>query len=150
MEPVLFTQNSWHYRLASLNGLRNDIYKDTDICTYLKQIGTSILMLIAFVSLTGTYLTGFGSAIYFWFHGIFFPADVSWFTATVTFFYAITSLIVSGIVALFLHSLWNTYCEKRDDKLDELYEQGIAPKQSFIKHAYRSIKDKVCFNIKIS
>lgn len=136
MEPLHLKEKSWHYKIATMFGLRF-VETYTDICRYTRAVIFgflfSLMMLLSIlVLLIGYVITG-----YFLFHGTFFPSQdspiVASFVGTYASLFAVANLGIVFAVERRLHSIKST-----------------PSKPSFIKLAYRSFKDKVCCKIEIN
>lgn len=145
MEAIKINKNCWHYKIArKLGGWKECKYNDSpnDFCSYLTAfLGGlfKIALLIAFVSylLIGYY------RLFYWIHtrfveGIRTPLDFpSIFAVVITF--------LSIYVGILLW-LWK-YLERRK-KQKTLYVP-VTKGPSFLKSAYISLKDKVCFQVEL-
>jgi hypothetical protein len=135
---ITLNKNSWHYRLATEYG-GYTTYDGQDICTYTKSIIGS-LVVIAFCLLLFSFFSmliiHFGLGIVFSFiTGTLFFSEMGWA--------AFAIFIVFGGGAA---SLWIIFY-LRDRRREQIERDGLLDHDGFLKHAYRSWKEKYCVRI---
>lgn len=134
-----FSRDSWHYKLASAGGYhyRND---ENDICTYTRACMKACIsgLIVALIFTAIAYLLvhmilGLGFSLWFgiWLTSV--PGEVGIF------------LTVVGCAVSLICYLAEKYRAWSRARRNERYENPQP--DSFIKHAYKSIKGKYCARI---
>jgi hypothetical protein len=150
MKALNFKTNSWHYYIAKNLAHYDPRCDNTDICTYLRHVmGGSIFLCVLFT---------LGSLVAFAFINMFFGIGFSlwyghWiFTELGEVMFIITSLASLGIGLYFIYLAGWKWFDKRNDVYQDLVHSGKLPPKpdSFVKHAYKSWKEKYCVQIAFS
>jgi hypothetical protein len=142
LKTINLKTNSWHYFLAVKMG---DFRPSSgDFCSYVRNvIGGSFLTLFlatAASALGSALLAGvanIGLLIYHWLTGTAYTPNGFLVFGTVIL------LTVTLVSALLFFSVW--FKDWREER--QLVNQAINKPDSFLKSAYKSFKDKVCFKV---
>jgi hypothetical protein len=146
MKTINLRRNSWHYWLAKDVASWNHIDND-DFCSYVRAvIAGAVLISIVSVIVSvvgGGSVVGAGVALYCWWHHVNLNtlSPILGFSAACFATVSIGAAVI-GIVYLFL-----TLKKHAKEKLH--HKAGTKP-DSFIRSAYVSFKDKVCFRVKLN
>lgn len=134
MKTVTFRDGSWHHKLASYGGVRDD---ETDICTYLGCVAKTLIGIVAGVCLVG--MLGVSIA--------FFVGDfLAWIVAEIFFSFvepglgAVIFIAACAFGGVFLMVVALS-------KVGESIKRAGA--DSFIGAARESLKDRICFRVRI-
>ncbi len=139
MKTLKFNTKSWHYQLATKIANYNPGYNDEDLCTYTRHVLGALLILM--VGVAGVAIVGLLASHMIL--GIIFSIMYKTFMFTE---FGVIGLILSTIILLMFSVIYTTkYLERRKAAK---YRGGYVPKpDNFIKHAYKSWKDKFCVKI---
>lgn len=140
MKTLKFNSKSWHYFLATRIG---DFDDDGDFCAYVRSVICGILGLLFVAAAAAFVLYSLGREVY--------AAYTCWFTPVCTygkFEQAVVTgvAIMAGVVGFIFALIWNI--NRRQRIRTEIYlGHRPAPQPSFVKLAYKSIKEKTCFKV---
>jgi hypothetical protein len=141
MKTLKFNSNSWHYWLATKIG---DFYPEGgDFCSYIRHVILGALVSLFMVAGASFVLYSLGREVY--------AAYTCWFTSVCTygkFERAVTTgvaILIGGVGAAVL-MIWNS---NRRMQIRIEIANGVRPEpqDSFVKTAYKSIKEKTCFRV---
>lgn len=141
MKTINLNSNSWHYWLATtIASFKPD---SGDFCSYVRNVAGGALLFTVFSMCVGALgamlLTGIGTGlVYLWgfLSGHGFHTTNTWLL-----FSGLFTLVISTIAAFIF--LWTYIKNIRDERL-----ANAPPKpDSFLKAAWKSFKDKVCFKV---
>lgn len=135
-----YSTKSWHYRLASIYGNLGR-YKDTDICTYIRACMLGVVWMFAIIVLLSMVLVFALNPVLFviasFQYGWIFELSELQTIAIVTWFLGISFFVMCCIVDLI----------KRIPKNIVKIPLPKIPTDTFVTHAYQSIKNKMCFRL---
>jgi hypothetical protein len=138
MKELVFRKDSWHYRIASFGGF--DRMSNQDICTYTRRflfgICLGALVFAIFLFLSKTIIDVVLGLAFSLIYSAWIMTSLG--TAGVIIIVTIGILFLMGLGINYLRDLKDAARNKNSDKPD-----------GFVKHAYKSWKDKYCLKVKI-
>lgn len=145
MKELIFNKNSWHYKIANWMDYDPD-YHGSDICSYTRRIGLGLLFIgLAFV-LTSVLCYALVQALF----GLVFSLAVGmWIVSVIGEITLIAIGTISGFIAVLFLVGW--FSQKLHERRERRYAKRLTEPEgpdSFVKHAYKSWKEKYCVNIK--
>jgi hypothetical protein len=155
MKNITIKKNSWHYWVASNPGGWSS-WRETDFCDYVRRVilGLFLLSLCLFAILLYLW-SGYDWVV--WVHGVLSHAaheHMPKFARLFVTVSVIAILIGFCFVAAFGVEHLRSYLIERAYQRRQLKSQqpsfaAIPKEPSFLQHAYRSMKDKMCFRMNI-
>jgi hypothetical protein len=140
MKKISFSKKSWHYWVASNVG---DFDPHGDFCSYVRNFLFGAFMIVVGVSFASFCLAATGMEFYALYKCIATPVcEFTKFEKT----FAIAVAIIAAIVLFFVGMIsYSNYVKTRRYEI----RNGLRPEPqpSFIKTAYRSIKEKTCIAV---
>lgn len=143
MKELVFDANSWHYKFAKWAGYRPHSDR-LDICSYTRKVilGFLFVGLILALGYIVTYglVEMFFGLIFSWIAGVWlmsFVGEIALFTISV----------VTFLIGVFAATEYVRV--KLEERRDRRREERANKPDGFIKHAYKSWKEKHCSRIKI-
>lgn len=137
MKEIVFSSDSWHFWLAEFPDQQ---FRGKDVCSYVRSVmrGIIILILISAICILVSVptLTALALDIWFLFHTYAMPVEF------------VGGLFIAGNVLLVFAFVMvaSFYIAERKRKRKELEQ---SKPDGFIKTAYKSFKDKVCYQVRI-
>lgn|ERR1700682_5468384 len=155
MKDIHIKRNSWHYWVASNPGGWNT-WRETDFCDYVRRVilGLFLLSLLLFAIIL--YLW-FGYDWVVWAHSTIGHTAHTDMPKLARLFVTVSSVavFVGGVIgiALGVEHLRSYLIERAYQRRQLKFQQpsfaAIPKEPSFLQHAYRSLKDKMCFRMNI-
>lgn len=141
MKTLKFNSNSWHYCLATKVASFDE--RDSNFCAYVRSVFFGAFILSILAGMAGSVLYAIGLEIY--------AAYTCWFTTACTFgkneqAIAIAFGVLLGVFCLIVLMIWHQ--RRKERIMSEIYD-GIRqpPQPGFVSMAYKSIKEKTCFQV---
>lgn len=146
MKTFTFKKKSWHYWLATITEPNVEYWKTRDLCSYIRRVIGGLLVvslglclgLLLFMGIGLPVITAIVGDIMMLFH----LPRLSEFWLTELKVGNGVLIVVSLVITL--KYLWKRYCTSKRD-LDDLTTEPTP--DGFIKLAYKSFKDKVCYAV---
>lgn len=136
MKQLTLNKNSWHFLVATKMGGYNDRYDDSDICSYSRKIASGLLRL----GFCGLLIAMIGFIMFHTLFGIWFSIMFG------TFFFTSLGMVGVGFIVLAVQIVVVSkvlgYLQNRSTST----EYRNRP-DGFIKHAYKSWKEKFCVQV---
>jgi hypothetical protein len=142
MKELVFDANSWHYKFAHWAGYR-PFGNRLDICCYMRRVLLGFLFVAGIFALISVAAYGLVQ--------MFFGLIFSWIAGAWIMSLAgeITLFIISVLIGLFAFFTATEYLRvKLEERRDRRREERVNKPDGFIKHAYKSWKEKHCSKIK--
>lgn len=172
MKEIEINQKSWHYGIAKHMGWTRRVerkkyktidgeehfdgfqWEDNDFCSYVRRVLLGLFVFAAVAAavaaIASLVLCAMGSALFFYWHWLFnHKLNMEDFQRFGTVFWG-AAIIVPGIIVAF--RFLNAKLEARRKMAAAKFRNVKAPPKSkkgdpFIRMAYRSLKDRVCFKM---
>ena len=146
MKALTFNRKSWHYWLATKVGGYKEYY---DFCAYVRSVIFGAIVMTMLLALGAAALYAVGRDVY----ALYTCQIAGWFGIKMVCTYGPFEDVVSGFivgilaVVIILYTVIK-YMNYRESVLDKIRAGERPPKKpSFIKTAYRSIKEKTCYRV---
>jgi hypothetical protein len=142
MKPIKINQNSWHYHVATTYTDGN-VRWATSICEYNRKVFMGLVSICLIILASSIALLALLAPIFYIILYLIYGLQIdpgSDENAWILF----GLVCYLGILVIYLIHL---FTEWKQEKLDEECRTGIERKDSYIKSAWKSFKDKVCVKV---
>jgi len=142
MKPIKINKNTWHYQVATKYTYR-DIHFVESICEYNRRVFMGLAAICLIILASSLALLILLSPIFYTvlhlIYGLEFDSDSTesaLIVAGIGFYMGILGIYIAHLLT-----------EREYKKVYEMPENGIERKDSYIKSAWKSFKDKVCVKV---
>lgn len=155
MKDIQIKRSSWHYWVASNLGGWNR-RRETDFCDYIRHVILAVIALGLYLLAAVLYLwSGYDWVV--WVHGALFHGSSEHMPKFARLFVTVSgvALFVGCAIVIAFGVEHLKYCleerayQRRLIKSKRYHVAAVPKEPSFLQHAYRSLKDKVCFHMNI-
>jgi hypothetical protein len=142
MKPIKINQNSWHYHVAT-SYTDGNVRWATSICEYNRKVFMGLVSIALIILASSLALLILLSPIFYTILYLIYglPIDPDSNEGALLVAGIGCYLVILGIYLIHLFTEW------KQEKLDEECRTGIERKDSYIKSAWKSFKDKVCVKV---
>lgn len=148
MNTPVYKRNSWHYRFAKRHDSDIRYYDEYDICSYVRAVINGLGTFCVWTVIAGLIaLSIIGAIVYIAASTIYGVAEMP---LGIIPGVAVGIVVVLAIAVAILERVWDNLTTVLNKWIGGIMSRRPrrAPKRSFIKDAWYSFKNKVCFKVK--